>query len=152
MAIKYTCMCFAVRQNGPLSITRYWCSQLKSCTSPSTCNTWGAQLIQVSSRRGHKCNWMGQSICGPASIAVLPFVRATLLGLQRHLAKPKVRKDLITTEMLAKLVDNLDSTPKIIRSSFSSNCSPNFLRFCVTISGIATPGPARATTVLGLGN
>ena len=56
--------------------------------------------------------WVNQLADQPP-IAASPFVRATLSGLQRNLAKPKVRKEPITTEMLTKLVDDLGSTPKL---------------------------------------
>ena len=56
--------------------------------------------------------WVHQ-LSGRPPIAASPFVRATLAGLQRKLAKPKIRKEPITTDMLAMLVDSLGSTPTL---------------------------------------
>ena len=41
-------------------------------------------------------------------------MRATLSGLQRKLAKPKIRKEPITTDMLATLVDSLGSAHTLV--------------------------------------
>ena len=56
--------------------------------------------------------WVNQLADQPP-IAASPFICATLSGQQRNLAKPKVRKEPIKTEMLIKLVNNLGSTPKL---------------------------------------
>ncbi len=44
-------------------------------------------------------------------IASSPFVHATLAGLQRKLAKPKVRKEPITSDMLTAMVVSLGPSP-----------------------------------------
>ena len=56
--------------------------------------------------------WVHQ-LSGRPSLTESPFVRATLSGLQRKLAKPKIRKEPITTDMLATLVDSLGSAPTL---------------------------------------
>ena len=45
-------------------------------------------------------------MAGAASPAASPFVRATLEGIQRMLARPAQKKEPITNEMLAKLVED----------------------------------------------
>ena len=50
-------------------------------------------------------SWV-QQISGLQPISQSPFVRATLSGLQRKLAKPRVRKEAITTDILSALVDS----------------------------------------------
>ena len=54
--------------------------------------------------------WVHQ-LAGHPPIVASPFVRATLAGLQRKLAKPKVPKEPITTDILVTLVDSLGPTP-----------------------------------------
>ena len=56
--------------------------------------------------------WVHQ-ISGLPSISASPFVRATLLGLQRNLAKPKVRKEPVTADMLSPLVGSLGVFPSL---------------------------------------
>ena len=56
--------------------------------------------------------WVHQ-IFGLPSISASPFVRATLAGLQRNLAKPKVRKEPVTADMLSALVGNLGVSPSL---------------------------------------
>ena len=56
--------------------------------------------------------WIHQ-ISGLPSISASPFVRATLAGLQRNLAKPKVRKEPVTADMLSALVGSLGVSPSL---------------------------------------
>lgn len=56
--------------------------------------------------------WVHQ-LAGQPPITTSPFVRATLAGLQRKLAKPKSRKEPVTTAMLGVLVDSLGPTPSL---------------------------------------
>ena len=54
------------------------------------------------------CNslaWV-HSIAGLLSPTVSPFVKATLEGLQRSLAKPVIKKDPLTVEMLERVVED----------------------------------------------
>ena len=50
---------------------------------------------------------------GQPPIAASTFVLATLEGLQRKLAKPKLRKEPITADMLTTLVDSLGPSPTL---------------------------------------
>lgn len=75
--------------------------------------------------------WVHQ-ISGFSPIAESPFVRATLSGLQRRLAKPKVRKEPVTADMLSALVQNLGPSPalsnvRLVASSLLSFAA--FLRY-----------------------
>ena len=54
--------------------------------------------------------WVHQ-LGGQQPIAASPFVRAALEGFQRMLAKPKIRKEPITAEMLTVLVNSLGPSP-----------------------------------------
>ena len=56
--------------------------------------------------------WVHQ-LSGLPPIAASPFVRATLAGLQRQLAKPKLRKEPITTDMLLVWVESLGTSPSL---------------------------------------
>ena len=57
-------------------------------------------------------SWVHQ-ISGLPAVTASPFVRATLSGLQRKLAKPKVKKEPVTVEMLRVLVDSLGQSPSL---------------------------------------
>ena len=86
---------------------------LSHALRPLLATTKGHSSFQVSSQRGHKCNWMGQSTCRPDdSYHSITFCSCHVVGLQRHLKKLRVRKELITAAMLAKLVNQLSSTAK----------------------------------------
>ena len=52
-------------------------------------------------------------ISGLPSISASPFVHVTLAGLQRNLAKPKVRKEPVTADMLLALVGSLGVSPSL---------------------------------------
>ena len=52
-------------------------------------------------------SWAHQ-LAGQPTISTSAFVRATLAGLQRKLAKPKVKKEPVTAEILSTLVDSLN--------------------------------------------
>ena len=56
--------------------------------------------------------WVHQ-LSGHPPITASSFVRATLSGLQRKLAKPKVRKEPITSAMLTAMVDSLGLSPSL---------------------------------------
>lgn len=60
----------------------------------------------------HAISWV-QQLAGHPPISGSPFVRAALSGLQRKLAKPKVRKEPINTAMLVAMVDNLGPSPSL---------------------------------------
>ena len=56
--------------------------------------------------------WVHQ-LAGYPAISESLFVRMVLEGLQRKLAKPKVRKEPVTTDMLSALVTSLGATPSL---------------------------------------
>ena len=60
----------------------------------------------------HAISWVHQ-ISGLPSVTESPFVRSALAGLQRKLAKPKTKKEPVTQEMLAKMVDSLAPDPSL---------------------------------------
>ena len=60
----------------------------------------------------HAISWVHQ-ISGLPSVTESPFVRATLAGLQRKLAKPKTKKEPVTKEMLARMVGSLSDDPSL---------------------------------------
>ena len=66
-------------------------------------------------------SWV-QQLAGHQPVSAGSIARMTLAGLQRKLAKPKSRKEPITTEMLAKLVEDLGTAPSLadIRLAASS--------------------------------
>ena len=56
--------------------------------------------------------WVHQ-LAGYPTLAESPFVQIVLDGLQRNLAKPKVRKEPVTTDMLSALVASLGMAPSL---------------------------------------
>ena len=57
-------------------------------------------------------NWVSQTAGFPL-ITESPFVRATIAGLQRKLAKPKVKKEPVTTDILSAVVESLGRQPSL---------------------------------------
>ena len=72
--------------------------------------------------------WVHQ-LAGHPPIVASPFVRATLAGLQRKLAKPKVPKEPITTDVLVALVHSLGSTPSLADIRLAASCLLAFAAF-----------------------
>ena len=75
--------------------------------------------------------WVHQ-LSGHPPIASSPFIRATLSGLQRRLAKPKVKKQPVSAAMLAALAESLGDSPsladiRLVASSLLSFAA--FLRY-----------------------
>ena len=76
-------------------------------------------------------NWV-HSLAGVVSPAANPFVRATLEGIQRMLAKPARKKEPITSEMVAKLVDDTNKHSTLANIRLTTACLiayAGFLRF-----------------------
>ena len=65
---------------------------------------------------------MGPPACRSPTFVASPFVRVTLAGLQRKLAKPKVPKEPITTDILVALVDSLGPTPILADIRLAASC------------------------------
>ena len=57
-------------------------------------------------------NWVHQTAGFPA-ITESPFVRATISGLKRKLAKPRVKKEPVTSDMLLAVVESLGQQPSL---------------------------------------
>ena len=62
------------------------------------------------------------SSAGLASSSSHPFVKSTLLGLQRSYAKPVVKKEPLTAEMLEKIVDNADQSGSLSDLRLATAC------------------------------
>ena len=76
-------------------------------------------------------SWVHQ-LSGFEPIARSPFVQATVDGLKRKLAKPKVKKEPVTVEMLAALVNSLGQPPSLSDVRLAASCLlafAGFLRF-----------------------
>ena len=72
------------------------------------------------------------SSAGLASPSSHPFVKSTLQGLQRSYAKPVVKKEPLTVEMLEKIVDNADQSGSLCGLRLATACLlsyAGFLRF-----------------------
>ena len=73
-----------------------------------------------------------QQLADHQPVSASPFIRTTLGGLQRQLARPKVQKEPVTVEMLNSMVESLGSCPKLsdIRLATSALLAfAAFLRF-----------------------
>ena len=58
-----------------------------------------------------------------------PFIRATLSGLQRKLAKPKVKKEPVTADMLTALVGSLGPAPSLVDVRLAASSLLSFAAF-----------------------
>ena len=80
------------------------------------------------------CNavsWVHAS-AGLSSPSVDPFVKATLEGLQRSLAKPVVKKEPVTVDMLEAIVKDVDKSGTLMDLRLATACLlafSGFLRF-----------------------
>ena len=80
------------------------------------------------------CNsvsWVHAS-AGLSSPSADPFVKATLEGLQRSLAKPAVKKEPVTVDMLATIVKDADRSGSLMDLRLATACLlafSGFLRF-----------------------
>ena len=52
-----------------------------------------------------------------------------MAGLKRSLAKPKVRKEPVTVDMLAALVDTLSDSPSVSDVRLAASCLLSFAAF-----------------------
>lgn len=73
-------------------------------------------------------SWVNQ-LAGHGSIAGSPLVSATLAGLKRALAKPKVKKEPVTVEMLSALVHSLSVPPSLSELRLAASCLLAFAAF-----------------------
>ena len=77
---------------------------------------------------GDAISWAHQLASQPA-INASPFVHATLAGLQRKLAKPKVKKEPVTADMLSILVDSLGVLPTLADIRLAAGALLSFAAF-----------------------
>ena len=73
-------------------------------------------------------SWAHQ-LAGLPPISSSAFVRATLAGLQRKLAKPKVKKEPITASMLTTLVESLGTSPTLSDVRLAAGALLSFAAF-----------------------
>ena len=79
----------------------------------------------------HALAWV-YSTAGLSSPSSHPFVKATLEGLQRSLAKPVMKKEPITLEMLEAMVDDANGSGPLSNQRLVTACllsSAGFLRY-----------------------
>ena len=73
-------------------------------------------------------SWVHQ-LAGYPAMSESPFVRIVLDGLQRKLAKPKVRKEPVTTDMMSTLVKSLGDVPSLTDVQLVAACLLAFSAF-----------------------
>ena len=73
-------------------------------------------------------SWVHQ-LSGLPAVTESPFVRATLSGLQRRLAKPKVKKEPVTADMLLALVESLGQSPSLSDVRLATSALLSFAAF-----------------------
>lgn len=72
--------------------------------------------------------WVNR-LSGELPISASPFIQMTLAGLQRQLAKPKVRKEPVTPQMLVLLVDSLGAQPSLTEVRLAAMALLSFAAF-----------------------
>ena len=72
--------------------------------------------------------WVNR-LSGEPPIGASPFIQATLAGLQRQLAKPRVRKEPVTAAMLAALVGSLGTSPSLTEVRLAAAALLSFAAF-----------------------
>ena len=72
--------------------------------------------------------WVHQ-LAGYPAVSESPLVRIVLDGLQRKLAKPKVRKEPMTTDMMSTLVKSLGDVPSLTDVRLVAACLLAFSAF-----------------------
>ena len=73
-------------------------------------------------------SWV-QQLADHQPVSASPLVRATLAGLQRKLAKPRVRKEPVTVEMLSRIVGSLGTAPSLSDTRLAAACLLAFAAF-----------------------
>lgn len=72
--------------------------------------------------------WVNR-LSGEPPIGASPFIQMTLAGLQRQLAKPKIRKEPVTADMLAVLVNSLGLAPSLTEVRLAAMSLLSFAAF-----------------------
>ena len=73
-------------------------------------------------------SWV-QQLAGFPAVTGSSFVGIVLDGLQRRLAKPKVKKEPVSTDMLSALVESLDDNPSLSYVRLAAACLLSFAAF-----------------------
>ena len=73
-------------------------------------------------------SWVHQ-LAGYPAVSESCFVRMVLDGLQRQFAKPKVRKEPVTTDMMSALIDSLGAAPSLSGVRLVAACLLAFSAF-----------------------
>ena len=76
----------------------------------------------------HSLAWV-YSTAGLSSPSLHPFVKATLEGLQSSLAKPVMKKEPITLEMLEAMVDDANESGSLSNQRLVTACLLSFAGF-----------------------
>ena len=87
----------------------------------------GPRLCQVM-EAVNGVSWV-QQLAGYPSVSGAPIVGVTLDGLQRPLAKPKVRKEPVSGDMITALVESLGSNPTLSDLRLVAACLLAFSAF-----------------------
>ena len=72
--------------------------------------------------------WVHQ-LAGYPAVSGSPFVRMVLEGLQHRLAKPKVRKEPVTSDMMSAMVNSLGAAPSLTDVRLVAACLLAFSAF-----------------------
>ena len=73
-------------------------------------------------------SWV-QQLAGFSPLSDSPFISIVLDGLQRHLAKPTIWKELFSNDMIVALVNGLGKSPTLSDVRLVAACMPVFLRY-----------------------
>ena len=73
-------------------------------------------------------SWV-QRLSGMAPVSSNPLIKSVMEGLQRVLAKPKVKKEPVTPQMLQKMVMSLSATPTLTEVRLCAICLLAFSAF-----------------------
>ena len=76
----------------------------------------------------HALLWL-HGLAGLQQLGGLPLVKPTLEGLKRMLAKPKVRKEPVTADMLKAMVEATGSEPPLSKVRLLAVCLVAFAGF-----------------------
>ena len=86
------------------------------------------QSLSAVQEAANAIGWVNQ-LSGREPIAQSPLVQATLAGVKRNLAKPKIKKEPVTVDMLAALVQSLGVPPSLAELRLAASCFLAFSAF-----------------------
>ena len=76
----------------------------------------------------HALSWL-HGLAGLQPLGGSPLVKSTIEGLRRTLAKPKVRKELVTADVLKAMVETAGSVPSLTEVGLLAVCMAAFAGF-----------------------